>query len=207
MMSLRPWRAEPPQKAAREVMLEDARVRQPSWSRTWLAPSYQWGDTARAPALEVLAEILGGGASSRLYRALVVDNKVAVGAGAWYSPDNLGPATFGLYASPRQGVEMDTAADAAMAELQRILSDGVTKDELARAKRRMRAQTVFARDSFGTGARVLGAALSAGRTIADVEAWPERIGAVTAADIQAAAKAVVEGGPAVTSRLLAKPQG
>ena len=52
--------------------MKSARVAQPSWRRLYLAPSYRAGETQHAYALQVLAEILGGGAGSRLYQALVL---------------------------------------------------------------------------------------------------------------------------------------
>ena len=55
-----------------------------------------------------------------------------------------------------------------------------------RAKKRLQAEAVYARDSLGTGARVLGAALAIGMTVDDVEAWPERIGIVTVDAVNAA---------------------
>jgi zinc protease len=101
---------EPPNHASRQVVLRDARVRQPAWSRSFLAPGYLVGATEHAYALEVLSEILSGGATSRLYRALVVEGKLAVSAGAMYDPDGLGPSRFVFYASPRPGVTMETLA-------------------------------------------------------------------------------------------------
>ena len=77
---------------------------------------------------------------------------------------------------------------------------------MARAKKRMRAQAVYARDSMRTGARVLGAALASGLTIDDVEKWPERIGAVTVEQINAAARAVLQDSRAVTALLLQQPK-
>ena len=61
---------------------------------------------------------------------------------------------------------------------------------------------MFARDSFTTGARTLGAALAVGRKVADVEAWPDRIAAVTAEEIQAAAKYVFVKKRSVTAFLV-----
>jgi zinc protease len=52
---------------------------------------------------------------------------------------------------------------------------------------------------------VIGAALTTGQTIEDVEAWPERIGAVTAAQVNAAARAILQPERSVTGLLLPKP--
>jgi len=193
---------EPPQKAARRVVMKDARVRQPAWSRTYLAPSHTAGESRHAYPLEVLVEILGQGATSRLYRSLVVERKLAVSAGAYYDANSLGPSTLGVYASPTPGVDIETLAAAIKGEIAALLRDGVSADELERAKRRMQASTVYARDSLGTGMRVLGAALATGRTVEEVESWPARIDAVTIGQIAGGARAVFDVGRSVTALLL-----
>ena len=202
---LRP--TEPPQHAGRRVTLEDKRVRQPAWGRAYLAPGYLNGETKHAYALEVLSNILGQGATSRLFQALVVEGKFAIGAGSYYQGDNRGPGKFALYASPRPGVSMATLESKIEALLADLLRQGVTTDDVERAKKRIRAQAVYARDSLSTGARVLGAALAVGLSIEYVETWPDRIGAVTAQDVNAAARAVLNGSHSVTSLLLQKKTG
>ena len=193
---------EPPQRAARRVELRDARVRQPAWNRSYLAPSYTAGAREHAYALQVLAVILGGGATSRLYRALVVEQKIAASAGAWYGATSLDVSRFGFYASPARGVEVATVEAAVDAEIARLLADGVTAQEVARVTARLVRESVYARDSVSTSARIFGAALASGRTVDDVEAWPERIAAVTAAAVDAAARAVLRPETSVTGVLL-----
>lgn len=193
---------EPPQRAARRVELRDERVRQPEWSRTHLAPSYTSDASQHAYALQVLAELFGGSTTSRLYRALVIDQKVAASAGAWYGATSLDLSQFGLYASPSQGVDV-AALEAAMdAEIAALLSDGVSDEEVERVKTRLVREAVYARDSLSTAARIFGAALSTGLSVDDVEAWPERIAAVTAEQVNAAARAVLVPETSVTGLLL-----
>lgn len=194
--------SEPPHNAARQVTLRNAQVRQPSWRRHYLAPSLGYGTRKHVYPLEVLAQIIGGGATSRLYRSLVIDQKIAISAGAFYDGDGLGPAKFGFYASPRPKVEMAKLQAAMDVEIRKILKDGVTDAEVSRAITTMQAKAIYARDSMRSGARVLGAALAAGHTIEDVESWPDRIGAVTAASILDAAKAVFVHKQSVTGLLL-----
>ena len=128
--------SEPPQRAPREVVMRDARVEQPSWSRRYLAPSYTSGASEHAYALEVLSEIIGGGTTARIYRSIVVEAALAASAGAWYSPESLDLTTFGFWFSPRPGVEMDPMSRAAIdAQISKFCSsDGVTEDELAIAR-------------------------------------------------------------------------
>jgi len=197
---------EPPQKAARRVIRVDPRVRQPSFGRIYLAPSYSVGEAKHAYALQVLSQILSGGATSRLNKSLVVDQKVADSAGAGYDPLVVDLATFYVYASPRAGVPVEKVETAMDAELRQLLEKGVTAEEVERAKQRLRDAAIYARDSLSTGARILGRALAVGRSIADVETWPEKIGAVTLEQVNAAARHVIQPNSSVTA-ILKPPLG
>ena len=198
----RNWLEEPPPQASRTVELRDARVRQSSWQRTYLAPSYGQGARKQADALQVVADILGGGATSRLYRSLVIEQGVAVSAGASYGPDSRGPGRMTVYAVPAPGFTPGDVAGAVDAEIAKLLSDGVSKGDVARSVSSMLANAVFARDSLATGARVLGAALASGRTIEDVETWPDRMARITPADVVTAAQDVFDDRRSVSARLL-----
>ena len=79
---LRPREPEP--RAARHVRVADPKVEQPTVQRLYLVPSTQTATGRDSHALEVLAEMLGGGPTSRLYRKLVLEGGGAVNAGAWY---------------------------------------------------------------------------------------------------------------------------
>ncbi|MBF0373087.1 MAG: insulinase family protein [Alphaproteobacteria bacterium] len=194
--------AEPPQVAARRVELRDARVRQPSWSRSYHAPSYNRDPDGLAYALQVLSEVVGGGATSQIYRSLVVDKELASSAGAWYDPTAIDTSTFGVYVSPRPGVEIAEVERAMEAEVAAILEKGVAPEEIERAKRRLQASAVYARDSLYTGANVLGTGVTTGQSVADIEAWPERIAAVTAGQVAQAARKVLDEKASVTGVLL-----
>jgi zinc protease len=196
---------EPPHLAPRRVSLESPRVGRAAWSRTYIAPSYRRGETRHAYALQVLAQILDGGATSRLYRALVVEAKIANSVSAYYDAGAYDYGTFGFSATPKPGGELAAVEAAIDAEIAKLLADGVTEDEVARAQRQLKAASVFARDSVRGAARALGGALATGRTVEDVESWPERVGAVTKAEVDAAARHVLRLTHSVTSLLLPKP--
>jgi len=195
---------EPPQVAPRRLSMTSAQVGQAQVSRRYLASSHGHGETAQVNALDVLTEILGGGTTSRLYRSLVVTQKVAVSAGSWYGGDDIGPSTFGFYASPTQGRTVEDVEAAIDAEINALLETGVTAPELAAAIKRLTRSAIFARDSVTAPARIIGAALSAGQSIAKIESWPERIAAVTAEDVIKAARATFKIDQSVTSTLLPK---
>ncbi|MEO1103200.1 MAG: insulinase family protein, partial [Pseudomonadota bacterium] len=149
-----------------------------------------------------LAEILGGTNTSRLYTALVREDQLAASTGAWYQSGAIDTTRFIFYATPRDGVDLDTLETRAREMIADIAENGVTEHELARAKTTVLASVIFAQDSQSTLARIFGAALTTGSTVEDVQEWPSRISAVTAQDVQNAAKAFLHGKGSVTGRLL-----
>ncbi len=192
---------EPPQLAGRRVELASRRVGQPSISQTYLAPTYANAKGNQAYALLVLAEIFGGSSTAQLYRSLVVHQGIASSAGAWSNPDALDYGTFGISASPKPGVPLEKVEAALQVAVKKLLKDGVTEKELKRAVKSMVASAVYARDSLRAAPNIIGRALSTGRTIEDVESWPERIKAVTVEDVNAAARAVLRTESSVTAIL------
>ena len=196
---------EPAQHAERRVILKSPRVSQPAWTRSYLAPSFAGGETRHAYALQVLAQLFGGGTTSRLYRAVVVEAGLAASAGARYDPSSLDLTAFSVQASPRPGVELPRIEAAMDAEIAKLLADGVTADQVERAKKRLRASAIYARDSMFAAARIFGVALTTGLSVAEVEEWPERIAAVTVEQVNAAARAVLRPSYSVTGELLPQP--
>ena len=200
--------AEPEQTEAKRVDFRDPRVQQPTWLRSYHAPSYSAGRKELAPALDVLAEILGSGVVSRLYQKLVVEQQVAVAAGSQYSSISYDPDSFLFYAIPRPGLAptpeqsldiLEKATDEVIAE---IVDKGITAAELNRVKTGLVAEMIYARDSNSTMAQIFGQALTTGSTIQDVLDWPDDIRAVTAEQVQEAARYVLDIRKSVTGRLL-----
>ena len=196
---------EPPKAAATRLVRKSPRVGEPSWSRSYLAPSHTAGETQYAYALEVLAEVLGGGPTARLYRDLVLDQNVALSVGASYGAGALDLATFSIRATPRHGVAIADIESAVEGEIKKVLKDGITAEEVERAKQHMQSQAVYARDSLDGPARIIGAALATGRKLDDVETWPKHIGEVTVEEVNAAARLVIRDDVAVTGVLLPGP--
>ena len=195
---------EPPQTAPRRVRLEDPRVAAPQVSRLYQAPSARTAAGEDA-ALDVLAEILGG-RTGRFYQGLVVDRAIAAGAGAYYQSTALDYGVFALYATASDGTDA-AALEAALDEtLQAFLAEGPTAEELDRARRSLIASAVYAQDSQSTLARIFGSALTTGLGVDEVLAWPDRIRAVTADDVMAAARAVLVPEASVTGVLVPAPQ-
>ncbi len=183
---------EPPSRAARRVEMHDPRVRQPYVNRLYLVPTYDPANPREAAALDILADILGDGITSRLGRALEVEQKVAIETGAYYSSPSRDATTFGIYAVPAPGIALATVESAMDAEIARLAADGPEPEELARVKRLARASWIYAEDSQAQLARVFGAALATGHTVKQVLDWPAVVDAVSAAEVrQVAAKYLV----------------
>ena len=192
---------EPEHTAARQVTLADPRAT-PSLQRAYLAPSDLTAKPGEAEALEVLAHILGGGSNSRLQRALVEDRGLANSAGATYSGTSVDQTVFSVYATPRPHVslsELETAMDAVIDE---VAINGITPEELTRAKTRMIAEAVYAKDNQATLARWYGGALATGSTVEDVKSWTEQVRAVTADSVRAAARTWLDKHHSVTGYLI-----
>ena len=105
---------EPDPVARRLVTVNDEKVEQPSWQRCYLTPSHRTAAPGESEALEVLSHLLGGGQTSLLYRELVLEEKKAVAAGAYYMGSALDDTRFYLYAMPTPEVtlpELDAAVD------------------------------------------------------------------------------------------------
>jgi zinc protease len=184
-----------------KVVRADARVVEPRLSRLWLAPSYRVGDTKYAYGLQVLARLFGGTETSRLSRVLVDELKVGLSAYASYSPSSLGLTSFDIGVHPAKSRSMTDVEDAVTGEMKKLLDGGVTAEEVERAQNQLLAAAIYSQDSLASGPRIYGTALSTGSTVADVDAWPERIAAVTADDVVAAARHVWRDDGAVTALL------
>ena len=107
----------------------DAQVQQPSVHRAYLVPSSTTAKAGESEALEVLSFILGHGTTSRLYRTLVVERELAIGAGGYYNGTALDASEFGFYGSPKPGVTLPKLEDAIDAVIDAVIAKN--QDKLA----------------------------------------------------------------------------
>ena len=193
---------EPPQTAERRLIFRDARVAQPYVRRSYLAPERDAGAQERAAALTILSEILGGGTTSYLSEALQFDSQIATYTAAFYRGVSLDDTTFNLIVVPQPNVSLQEAEDAMDAAIASFLTEGVDAAQLERIKMQIRASEIYARDDVDRIANRYGQALTSGLTIEDVKAWPEILDAVTAEDIQQAARDLFDRRASVTGWLM-----
>ncbi|MBL8710112.1 MAG: insulinase family protein, partial [Rhodospirillaceae bacterium] len=207
---------EPPPVAARRLSLSSPEVRYPSVTRSYLAPSYRSAAladtvaplTAETPyALAILGEILSSGAVGRLHRKLVLDQGIAIGVSAGYSGDMRDYGSFSFSVAPRDTEALDAVEAALDTEIANLLAEGISEEELAAAKQRLMIESVKARDGLAGPASLVAYALGADSTLADLQAWPDRIAAVKSDSVMTAARTVLTPANSVTAILLPEPTG
>jgi len=193
---------EPEPRAHRLVTLEDPKVEQPAHERVFLVPSYTTAAPGEAEALEVLTHLIGGGHTSLLYRELVIERKLAVAVGAYYMGTSLDATRLWIYAMPTPGTALEQLDRAVEEVIARVADHPVDEADLQRARTRLVADAIYAQDNQASLARWYGASLATGLTIEDIAHWPERIEAVSAQDVQNAARKWLDKRRAVTGFLL-----
>jgi zinc protease len=199
--------SDPPPIAARRVELKDPRAGNYSMQRYYVSPSYVTGKPGEAEALDLLMQIAGSGPTSRVYKKLVVDQKVASSAGGNYSGYGLDGGTLSFYAVAADGVplpKVEAALDGVIAD---IVKNGVSEAELTRAKNSYLADYVYESDNQAKLARRYGWNLAVGRTVADIENWPQAISKVTAGDIKKVAAEYLDLRRSVTGYLVPDKSG
>jgi zinc protease len=193
---------EPVPAAPRTVTLSDPRVEQTGIRRYYLVPSSTTAAAGESAALDVLAQLMGSGSNSYLYRALVIDKQLAISAGAGYQGTALDPTQYQISVSPKPGVEfaqIEQAVDAVIADMSQ---NPPRAEDLERVKTQLIAEAVYAQDNQATMARWYGGALTSGLSIEDIRSWPDRIRAVTAEQVRDAAQKWLDKKRSVTGYLI-----
>jgi zinc protease len=193
---------EPVPAAPRTVTLSDPRVEQTGVRRYYLVPSATTAAAGESPALDVLAQLMGGGSNSYLYRALVIDRPLAISTDASYQGTALDDTQFTISASPKPGVEFAEVEQAIDGVIADVAKNAVRAEDLERVKTQLIAAAIYAQDNQASLARWYGAALTTGLSVDDVRSWPDRIRAVTAEQVRAAAQKWLDKKRSVTGYLI-----
>jgi predicted Zn-dependent peptidase len=129
---------EPPQKAEKTVVIREAA--QPVFLEGYHRPDYHDPDDN---VYDVLQDLLSSGRTSRLYRALVRDKKIAVGASGFSGfPGGKYANLFAFFARPARGHTPDEVKEAVHVEIARLINEDITDDELRMVKTRVRADMI-----------------------------------------------------------------
>lgn len=143
---------EPVQQGERRVVVQ-REAQLPYVTMAFHVPNLHHSD---AYPLEVLAGVLAGGKSSRLYKRLVYEKRIARDAGADFDLTSVDPGLFYVYAQPLPGktaAQIEAALLAEIAILQRKAPD---ERELQKVRNGIESGSVFAQDSLFYQAMLLG---------------------------------------------------
>jgi len=184
--------SEPPQLGIKRFTVK-APAELPLLVMAYHAPSLRDAQKDTVPyALDVLAGVLDGNQSARLNKIMVREKQIASSAGAGYDGAARGPSLFTLEATPSEGVSV-AALEAALREQIAVLArDGVSAEELARVKAQVTANEVYKRDSVFYQAMQIGQMESIGLSYKNIPEMLVKIQAVTAQQVQDAARDILK---------------
>jgi zinc protease len=132
----------------------------------------------------------------------VVDHPLAVAANASYQGTALDPSQFSISVAPRPGVEFPQVEEVVDKVIADVAQNPARAEDLERVKTQLIAEAIYAQDNQATMARWYGGALTTGLSIEDIRSWPDRIRAVTAEQVQAAAQKWLDKKRSVTGYLI-----
>lgn len=180
---------EPKQFAERVVVLKDAS--QPFYIEGYQKPNALHPDDA---VYSVISDIMSNGRTSRLYRSLVRDKKIAAGAAGFNGfPGDKYTNLFAFFAIPTPGHTAEEMQAAIRAEIEKIRTEDVPADELKMVKTRAKADLIRRLDSNGGLAMQLSMAQARYGDWRQLFRQVDDIEKVTAADIKrVASEAFVE---------------
>jgi len=192
---------EPKQRGERRAIVEFD-VQSPLIYAAWHAPPTGHED---GPALDVASQVLSGGRSSRLYRALVYEAQVATHASVFYV-EYMQAGLVYANAGVRPGESIDEVETLLFAEIRRAVQEGVEDAEVAKAKRQLEVSLV---ESMGTAhalANRIGLEVSLLGKVRSLQSRLEAIQRVTAADVQRVLQAYLRDDQRSVVRVI-PPQG
>lgn len=142
--------------------------------------------------LSVLDATLGGGMSSRLFQEIREKKGLAYAVFSYHSLYQ-DTGAFTVYAGTRPG-NMEEVVRLVREEIEKVVQDGITAEELDRAKESMKGQLVLGLESTRNRMTRLGKALATGTPLLSIDELVERVSAVTGDDVTALAQRLFTNG-------------
>jgi zinc protease len=187
-LPVRKAQTEPTQEGVRKVSVK-APAELPVLIMGYKAPVLRDVEKDSEPyALDMLSAILDGHDAARFNKKLVRENKVALSVGIDYDGTARGPGMLYLHGSPSEGKTVADLEAALRAEIAHVQKDGVSEQELKRAKAQLLASQVYKLDSMFGQAMEIGQNESAGIPYQKISRMLEKLQQVSAAEIQAVAQ-------------------
>ena len=135
---------EPEQRGEKRVVLK-REAELPYIILAYHVPSFPHEDSY---ALDVLSMVLSSGKSSRLYRSLVYEQKIALSASADYSDFNKDPYLFFFSATAAPGININEVEKALYAQVEKISTDFPSEREVQKAKNQIESSFIMGQDSI-----------------------------------------------------------
>jgi zinc protease len=176
---------EPKQNEMRQV-----EVAEPKGPLTLAAYAYRTVPMshADAPALEVLASVLGGGQSSRLWMDMVKNNELTIAAGAGsLNLENAGIFAAGGALKPF-GAEKEDVFKHLDAQIEKVRTEPISQEELDKAKHELLKGEVTGAMTVESKAQLLGQYATLYHDLSRVNKRAEEVEKVTIADVQRVAQ-------------------
>lgn len=184
----RPVRTVEPPHAA-EIRVEVVETAQPALTIAYHIPS---GFDPDWPAYVLLGQILGSGRSSRLYERLVKEDQSAARVFAYAGfPGEKYPNLLMVQAALNRDASPDSVEAAVYEEIDRLVTDGPTVEEMRKVKRQNRAGYIRSLRSNGGLAGQLAEGQALYGDWRKSFRWLEEVEGVTAEDVQRVAKAAL----------------
>lgn len=134
---------EPPQNSERQVTLHESS--QAVYLEGYHRPDFRDKDDA---VYDALADLLSEGRTSRLYRTLVRDKRIAsLAEGFTGFPGVKYPHLFAFFALPMPGHKPEEIGDVIHSELDKLKKEDISDDELKMVKTRAKANLIRSLDS------------------------------------------------------------
>ncbi len=175
---------EPLNKGHVRQVLDDPKANVPAAFMSWIIPPHKSEET---PALSLLSKIMIDGESSRLHKRLVKDEEAAFGVFGWVD-GRLGSSLFRVIAASNAGVDIETCESLVLEEIEKIRTNGITEDELQKAKIQFKAGFIQDRQTVLSKAESIHHYILFHDDLSYINKELDAYMAVTVADIQAVAK-------------------
>lgn len=168
------------------IRIENPRVSYVGADWYFRTPKYTQKNLTDMYALSILAQILGGNSTSRLYKDLVESRHLALDAHVHHGI-GIDPKHFDISVTLHPEHRIDELKAAVEDHRVKIATQGITEEELARAKRDLIADLAYARDG-NAGAIEAFRYIAYGLSVEEIEAYPDRINAITKEQVNKVAK-------------------
>lgn len=174
-------------------------INSPRISEIYLAPSYNT-DKNEAYALELFAKYLGDGATSKLYKKLVLEQKLALSVSVSYDSSVRSYGTFTVSASPAEGVTAEELRSAVNTAVEDSLNE-YNQEEQDKLLNKLLSGLVYLRDNPFDAAYIIGAMEAVGYPLEEIENQDKILQKISVVDVKAAARRLFSQAPKVSGTL------